>query len=200
MLTIGLTGGIASGKSAVAAAFEKLGVPLLDADAVSREVVTPPSVTLDTIAREFGNNYLQADGTLDRRRLREHVFAHPDARRRLEQITHPAIRERLLRWRNAQSAPYCILAVAILLESGMDTLVDRVLVVDTTEDLQQSRLMLRDSSSATLAAQMLSAQLGRTQRLARADDVIENHGSLEQLQEQVSRLHARYLGLPQPGR
>ncbi len=197
-LTIGLTGGIASGKSAVAQAFEHLGVPVLDADRVSREIVIPPSVTLDAIVSEFGSDFLQADGTLDRRRLRVHAFADADARRRLEQITHPAIRQRLRRWRDSQTAPYCVLAAAILLESGMATLVDRVLVVDTPENVQKTRLAARDNVSATLADQMISAQLSRTERLARADDVIENTSSLEQLRAQVARLHSQYLNLPRP--
>lgn len=199
-LTIGLTGGIASGKTLVAHMFEQLGVPVLDADSVSREIVAPPSPVLNAIAREFGGDFIQADATLDRRRLREHVFADDAARRKLERITHPAIRERLLRWRDTQTAPYCILAVAILIESGMNGLVHRVLVVDASAEMQTARLKARDGIGETLARQMLAAQISRAARLTHADDVLENTGSREQLQQQVLQLHAHYLNLPVPGR
>ncbi len=199
-LTIGLTGGIASGKSLVTQTFEELGVPVLDADRVSREVVAPPSPQLDAIAREFGTQFLQADGTLDRRQLRQRVFGDEAARRRLEQIMHPAIRERLLRWRDAQTAAYCILAVAILLESGMDSLVHRILVVDASAARQIERLRQRDRIDEALARQMLAAQATRQQRLARADDVIENDGDLESLRRAVHALHLRYCGWAREGK
>ncbi|MEK6805899.1 MAG: dephospho-CoA kinase [Pseudomonadota bacterium] len=191
--TVGLTGGIASGKSAVAMAFERLGIPVLDADVVAREIVAPPSPTLGAITREFGREYLQPDGALDRRRLREHVFANAAARRKLEQITHPAIRQRLMQWRDAQTAPYCILTVAILLESGMDSLVDRILVVDASEEAQLQRLQSRDGTNEVLARQMLASQTSRAQRLARADDVIENGASMDHLRQSARHLHERYL-------
>jgi dephospho-CoA kinase len=136
---------------------------------------------------------LQPDGTLDRRAMRTLVFADPESRRKLEAITHPAIRTRIGAWIDAQTAPYCILANAILLESGMDRLVDRVLVVDVTEQTQLERLTVRDRIDPTLARQMLAAQSPRKLRLDRADDVIENAGPPEVTARAVQRLHEGYL-------
>ncbi|MDB5973746.1 MAG: dephospho-CoA kinase [Nevskia sp.] len=192
-LVIGLTGGIASGKSTVGNQFIALGVPLLDGDHVAREVVAPPSPALAAIAAHFGAEYLQADGTLDRRRLRERVFADPAARRELEAITHPLIRRRILEWRDAQSAPYCILSVAILVESGMHQLVDRILAVDVPRETQLERLVVRDGIAEPLAQQMIAAQTSRSERLARADDVVDNTRPPQSLAPQVARLHRLYL-------
>jgi dephospho-CoA kinase len=191
--TVGLTGGIASGKSLVASQFEALGVPVLDADQVSRDVVAPGEPALAAIVEAFGPGALQPDGTLDRRAMRTLVFADPESRRKLEAITHPAIRTRIGAWIDAQTAPYCILANAILLESGMDRLVDRVLVVDVTEQTQLERLTVRDRIDPTLARQMLAAQSPRKLRLDRADDVIENAGPPEVTARAVQRLHEGYL-------
>lgn len=199
-LTVGLTGGVASGKSLVAAAFEQLGVPVLDADQVARAVVAPGSAALQQIAAEFGAHYLLGDGTLDRRRLREVVFADAGARRRLERITHPHIKAGLLAWRDAQTAPYCILAVAILIESGMDALVDRILLVDVPSEQQRARLVARDGIGAELADRMLAAQATRQQRLARAHDVLRNDGPPSEIPAHVARLHAFYLDLAAAGR
>jgi len=193
-LTVGLTGGIASGKTLVADAFIALGVPVLDADQVSREVVAPGEPALALIAEAFGAEALQADGTLDRRRMRERVFGNPAELRRLEAITHPAIRRRMRDWRDAQTAPYCMLSVAILVESPrMRELVDRVLVVDVPVELQMTRLTTRDSVDLALARQMIAAQATREQRLAAADDLIVNDGSVEHTLAAVAALHHRYL-------
>jgi len=194
-LTIGLTGGVASGKSTVGMLFAGLGVPLLDGDHVAREVVAPPSPALEAIARRFGAEYLQADGTLDRRRLRSLVFGDAAARRELEAITHPLIRQRILAWREAQTAPYCILSVAILVEAGMDSLVGRILVVDVAEEVQLQRLVIRDGIAEDLARQMMAAQARRRERLTRADDVVDNGSSPSLLPPQVHRLHRLYLQL-----
>lgn len=194
-LVVGLTGGVASGKSTVGNLFIAQGVPLLDGDHVAREVVAPPSPALATIAARFGSDYLLSDGTLDRRRLRERVFANPAARRDLEAITHPLIRQRILDWRGAQTGPYCILSVAILLESGMDALVDRVLVVDAPLEAQLQRLVQRDGIAEPLARQMIEAQAPRRLRLARADDTIDNTDPQQALAPQVDRLHRLYLQL-----
>ncbi|HKY91810.1 MAG TPA: dephospho-CoA kinase [Nevskiaceae bacterium] len=191
--TVGLTGGIASGKSLVASQFEALGVPVLDADQVSREVVEPGQPALAAIVEAFGPGALQADGTLDRRAMRTLVFADPESRRKLEAITHPAIRARIRAWIDAQTAPYCILANAILFESGMDRLVDRVLVVDVAEAVQLERLTVRDRIDPELARQMLAAQTSRHLRLERADDVIENAGSPADTARAVQALHEAYL-------
>lgn len=191
--TVGLTGGIASGKSLVATRFEALGIPVLDADQVSREVVAPPSPALARIEQEFGPDFIDPQGHLDRRRMREHVFAHPEARKRLEAILHPLIRARLRDWRDAQTAPYCMLSVAILLESGMRTLVNRVLVVDAQVAAQMDRLVRRDDIGAQLATNMIAAQASRETRLEAADDVIDNSGDLDNTYRQIAALHQRYL-------
>lgn len=198
-LCIGLTGGIASGKSLAQHGFEALGVPVLDADQVARAVVAPGSAGLAAVAAQFGPQFLQADGQLDRRRLREHVFAHPQALRELEAITHPLIRARMREWRQQQTAPYCLLSVAILVEARMQDLVDRVLVVDAPEALQRSRLQARDGIDATLAERMLAAQASRAQRLALADDVLVNEHAPEALLAAVAQLHDFYLALAASG-
>ncbi len=194
-LTIGLTGGIASGKTHVANAFIALGVPLLEADEVAREVVAPPSPALAQIATIFGSAMLNADGTLNRRALRDVVFADPEALKRLEAITHPAIRARVGTWRATQTAPYCIYSAAILIEAGMAALVDRVLVVDAPEAVQLRRLTARDGSNQAQARQMIAAQASRARRLGRADDVIDNRDESRTIEAQVRRLHRYYTRL-----
>jgi dephospho-CoA kinase len=200
ILTVGLTGGVASGKSTAAGAFGALHVPLLNADEVARDVVARGTPGLKRIREEFGAAFLTADGELDRPKMRRHVFGDAAARRALERITHPAIRERMLAWRNAQTGPYCILDVPILVESGMDALVDRVLVIDAPEDVQVERLRQRDRIGAELARQMLAAQAPRAQRLQHADDVITNTGTVAELCAACARLHAFYLDLAGSGR
>lgn len=200
VLTIGLTGGIASGKSAVAAVLERLGTPVLDGDQAARAVVAPGQPALDEIFATFGPQFRLPDGQLDRRKMRERVFSHEEDRRQLEQITHPRIRQYLLEWRDRQVAPYCVLAVPILIESGLDALVDRILVVDTPEATQMQRLQARDGIPATLARQMLDAQATRERRLARADDVITNDGDLAALEAATVKLHQHYLELAAGGR
>lgn len=195
MLTVGLTGGIASGKSLAAAAFAAYGAPVLDADAVAREVVAPGSAGLQQIRERFGPGFLTPEGELDRRKMRQHVFADAATRRALEAITHPLIRARLLQWRDAQRTPYCVLDVPILVESGLDALVDRILVVDAPPELQVQRLLARDGIAEDLAQRMLAAQAPRERRLARADDVILNTGTPQTVRDAVARLHAFYLKL-----
>lgn len=194
-LTIGLTGGIASGKSLVESQFRALGAPVLDADQVSRDVVAPPSAALDEIARQFGAEFILSDGGLDRRRMREKVFTDSEAKKRLESILHPHIRHRLLQWRDAQTAPYCIISVAILLEAGMNSLVDRVLVVDVPVETQMARLVSRDNIIEALASSMIAAQTQRDVRLNAAHDVIHNTGTPEETRQEVERLHRLYLEL-----
>ena len=200
LLTVGLTGGVASGKSTAAEAFRALAVPLLNADRVAREVVARGTPALKQLREKFGAGFLTADGELDRPKMRQHVFAHAEARRALERITHPAIRERMTAWRDAQKAPYCVLDVPILIESGMDALVDRILVIDAEEELQVARLRDRDRIGDSLARQMLAAQATREQRLARAHDVVTNGGTVAQLCACIGRLHAHYLDLARAGR
>ncbi|GAB4349898.1 MAG: dephospho-CoA kinase [Immundisolibacter sp.] len=191
---IGLTGGIAAGKSTASDFFRARGVPVVDADQVAREVVRPGSPGLAQVASAFGTEVLQADGSLDRRRLRERVFASPQQRRRLESILHPLIEQRI-RERLAQiDAPYCILDCALLIEAPkLRALVERVLVIDVPVETQVARLMQRDGMSAVQCQAMLAAQASREQRLEGADDVVDNAGDVDHLLHQLERLHARYL-------
>ncbi len=192
MLIIGLTGGIASGKSTVARLFRGLGVPIIDADEISRELVEPGSICLDQIAAEFGNVILDSDSRLDRRKLRELIFNDPSARRRLEAILHPAIRREMQCRVDKLDSPYCILVIPLLIEANQRDLVDRVLVVDVAVDVQRQRLRERDHATETLIDAMLSAQTDRQTRLAAAEDVLTNDSNLADLDQQVRSLHQRY--------
>lgn len=193
--TIGVTGGIASGKSAVARAFAAHGVPWVDADDVAREIVEPGEPALAEIAAHFGDQVLDTDGRLDRRRLRTIVFADAAERAWLESVTHPRVRERLLshleRMRES-GAPYHLLVSPLLFESGQYRLVDRSLVIDVPQALQIARTTTRDGVDDAQARAIIAAQMPRDERLARADDVIDNGGDLDALAAQVARLDARY--------
>lgn len=192
---VGLTGGIASGKTTVASLFAALGVPIIDADVVSREVMAPGTPLLHRLAERFGEKYLRPDGTLDRHALRDVVFADPGARADLEALTHPAIFEAMETHAAAARGPYLILAIPLLVEKGRDGRVDRVLVVDCDEAVQVRRLQARDGATIEQARAMLAAQAPRAARLEAADDVITNDGDLRALRDQVERCHLRYLEL-----
>ena len=197
---VGLTGGVASGKSEVTRRFQALGVEVVDADVAAREVVEPGQPALGRIAERFGAGMLLPDGRLDRRQLRERVFADAQARRDLEAITHPAIRARVKAQAQAAPGPYAVVAVPLLAEAGPAAYpwMARVLVVDAPESLQHDRLMRRDGVDEALAARMIAAQASRTVRLAIADDVILNDGDPAHLDTAVAALHARYLAAAQP--
>lgn len=190
-----LTGGIASGKTAVANEFAAHGVPVFDTDRIARDVVAPGTPALAQIVATFGPQVVGADGQLDRRRLRELVFADAAQRAKLEAITHPAIRTELKRLSRAAQGPYQIHAIPLYVETGARGGYDRVLVVDCPEQLQVERLTQRDGVDETQARRALSAQATREQRLALADDVIENTSTLESLRERIVKLHERYLDL-----
>jgi dephospho-CoA kinase len=192
---VGLTGGIASGKTTVARLFEALGTPVIDTDVLARDVVAPGQPVLQQIVARFGPQVLSAEGSLDRAALRAIVFADPAARRELEQLTHPAIRALLEERSAALGGEYQILVIPLLIETGRRTPVDRVLVVDVPEELQIRRVQARDGSTAAQAKQILSAQVSRETRLAAADDVIVNDGSLGALRDRVAELHVRYRSL-----
>jgi dephospho-CoA kinase len=196
---VALTGGIASGKTTVAERFAALGVPVIDTDLIARQVVEPGEPALAQIVAAFGPGVLDADGRLDRRRLREIIFADATARRRLEAILHPAIRAEMERQSRAAGGPYQLLVIPLLAEGGRRDHVDRVLLVDVPEAVQVERLMRRDGVSREQAAASLGAQATRAARLAIADDVLTNTGRAEDLDEQVAALHARYLGLAAAG-
>lgn len=190
---VGLTGGIASGKSLVAGMFQDLGVPVIDTDRIAREVVAPGFPGLAEIVAAFGPGLLRADGSLDRSRLRTLVFGDPEQRRRLESITHPRILAAMeARCRDA-GGPYQVLVIPLLVEAGLRDWVDRILVVDCPEEVQRRRLMDRDGESLGGADRLLAAQLDRTARLAHADDVLDNAGTPDEARRQVRELHEDYL-------
>ena len=190
---VALTGGIASGKSTVANLFAELGVPLIDTDVIAREVVEPGRPALAAIVAAFGPGVLDAQGCLDRRRMRERIFADPAAKQRLEAILHPAIRAEMERQSRMAGGRYQVLVIPLLAESGRRDHVDRVLLVDVPEALQVERLALRDGVSREQAEAALNAQATRAERLAIADDVIQNAGRVDELKQQVRALHEKYL-------
>ena len=195
-LVIALTGGVAAGKSAVTRRFEALGVPVHDADVAAREVVAPASEGLAEVVATFGPEALAPDGQLDRAAMRRRVFADPAARRKLEAIIHPRVRAWLRERALAEDAPYCLLAIPLLAENiAQYRWVDRVLVVDAPESVQLARLIARDDVDETLARRMIAQQATRADRLALADDVIDNSGDESALDASVAKLHERYLAL-----
>ncbi len=192
---IGLTGGIASGKSSVSDAIQARGIGVVDTDLIAREVVVAGSPGLAALVEEFGPDILGSDAELDRRRMRERVFADPAAKARLEAILHPRIRSAAGSAVAAARSPYVLLVVPLLIESGHYGWVDRVLVVDVAESVQLARVQARDGVSRETAERMLAAQATRSERLLAADEVICNHGSREQLLAQSLVAHRRYCAL-----
>jgi len=198
-LRIGLTGGIASGKSTVEERFAELGVPVINADDSSRAVVAPGHSGLIAVVERFGKQVLTAEGELDRRALRTLIFADPNKRRELESILHPLIRADM-EWHASRAAgPYLVLSIPLLIESksraGGPARADRILVVDVDEAVQLQRLMGRDCIGADEARAILAAQASRADRLRAADDVLENSGTVPDLRQAIDRLHAEYLRL-----
>lgn len=192
---VAVTGGVASGKSAVTRAFEALGVAVADADLAARAVVEPGQPGLAEVIAHFGPALLQADGRLDRAALRQRVFTDPGAKAALESLLHPRIRARLAAECAAAPGPYAVVAIPLLAEGGGRSAypwLQRVLVVDVPVAVQLARLVQRDSIDAALAQRMVDAQASRAQRLALADDVIVNDGPLAELEAAVARLHQRY--------
>jgi len=192
---VALTGGIASGKTTVANLFAELGVPLIDTDAIARQVVEPGQPALAAVVAAFGTGMLDADGRLDRRRMRERIFSDPAAKRRLEAILHPAIRVEMERQSRAAVGPYQVLVIPLLTEGKRRDHVDRVLLVDVPEELQIQRLTLRDGVTHAQAEASLNAQATRAERLAMADDVVRNTGRVDDLRAAVANLHQKYLAL-----
>jgi len=192
---VGLTGGIASGKSTAAKFFGALGVPILDSDQIARDVVEPGQPPLERLIERFGRKILTPDGHLDRPALREIVFSDPKARADLEALTHPAIGAAMEARSAEAGGPYQILVVPLLVEKNLTGHVDRVLVVDCDEELQVRRLRDRDGSTPEQVQAILKAQAPRAARLRAADDVIHNDTDMSAVREQVAVLHARYLEL-----
>jgi dephospho-CoA kinase len=195
MLTIGLTGGVGCGKSTVAELFQRNGVPVVDADDITRDLTAADAPALSRISSVFGDDVLLADGQLDRRKLRRMVFDQPEARQQLEGILHPLVREEIRARVREVSTPYCLVVIPLLVESSMTDLVDRVLVVDCEEADQIARVTVRDQCSVDDARAIIATQASRQSRLAIADDVIVNAGSLDELKIVVQRLNQRYFAL-----
>lgn len=191
---VGLTGGIGSGKSAAANLFEELGALVVDTDAIAHELTAPDGAAIEPIRSAFGAEVIASNGALDRAAMRSKVFSDTQAKARLEAILHPMIRAEADRRSAASRAPYVVLVVPLLVESGgYRNRVQRVVVVDCPEEVQVARVMSRSGLSAVEARAIMAAQVGREQRLAVADDIIDNGGDLAALRPQVEALHRRYL-------
>lgn len=195
MFVVGVTGGIGSGKTAATNAFAALGVDIVDADVVARLVVEPGTPALGKIAEHFGESILQADGALNRAALRQIVFKSLDEKTWLEQLLHPLIAQETQRQLQQAKSQYVIFVSPLLAETAQKRFCDRILVIDVPEDMQLQRTMQRDNNDAEQVRRIIAAQADRIQRLQHADDVIENTGTLEHLQQQVMKLHAKYLML-----
>jgi dephospho-CoA kinase len=190
-LKIGLTGGIATGKSTVSKQFAKLGVPIIDADEIAHALVEPGEPALRLIIQTYGSKMLQSDGRLNRAKLREQIFADEQERKRLEAILHPRIRQVIQEQVAQVQKPICLLSIPLLLETQHKYKVDRILVVDCSPNLQRKRLLIRDISLVQIE-QILKAQTNRTARLAKADDVIYNDSDFDNLQQQIDALYQKY--------
>lgn len=192
---VGLTGGIGSGKTTVANLFAAEGVALVDADIVAREVVAPGSKGLEAIVTHFGAEILTPEGELDRAKLRQRIFSHPEEREWLNQLLHPMIRQEMLAQVEKATSDYVIMVVPLLFENGLDRLVNRTLVVDISPELQINRTIKRDNVDASQVNNIISSQCSRSEKLARADDIIDNQGEISTLKREVLALHQRYLQL-----
>ena len=192
---VGLTGGIGSGKTTVANLFAAEGITLVDADIVAREVVAPGSKGLEAIVTHFGAEILTPEGELDRAKLRQRIFSHPEEREWLNQLLHPMIRQEMLAQVEKAASAYVIMVVPLLFENGLDRLVNRTLVVDISPELQINRTVKRDNVDASQVNNIISSQCSRSEKLARADDIIDNQGEISTLKREVLALHQRYLQL-----
>ena len=199
LLRIGLTGGIGAGKSTVAQLFAARGVPVIDADEIAHEVITPGGRAYEEVVAAFGRDYLLPDGTLDRDKLRAHVFAHPDARKVLEGIVHPHVRVEINARLREFDSPYCLIVIPLLFESRMEDAVNRVLTVEADDDIRVRRVMARSRIPESEVRAIMAAQLPATERRMRAHDVIENNAMPEALDKAVVEKHAAYSKLAAAG-
>ena len=190
---LGLTGGIGSGKSAASQWFETQGINVVDADVVAREVVEIGQPALQQIQHTFGDWVLNADGSLNRRALREHIFQHPSARHQLEQITHPAIRQSIMQQLQDAHSPYVILVSPLLFETDQHQLTNRTLLIDASEAIQIERASQRDGQDSEQIKKIIAAQMPREQKRQMADDIVMNDGHLDHLYQQLATLHHHYL-------
>jgi len=190
---LGITGGIGSGKSAATQWFESQGIIVVDADIVAREVVKPGQSALDAIQEAFGDWVISNDGSLNRRALREHIFQFPEARHTLEQITHPAIRQSIVEQLQQAQSPYVILVSPLLFETNQHELVQHTLLIDADEQTQLDRASQRDGQSEEQIRKIIAAQMSRSEKQKRANDIILNDGLLEHLHTKLKPLHLQYL-------
>jgi len=194
-MIVGLTGGIGSGKSEVSRRFEQLGIKVVDADIVAREAVNIGSIALTAISTHFGKDILNADGSLNRAQLRSRIFENLNEKRWLENLLHPIIRKEIVAQLTQSQTPYSILSSPLLFETKQNELVNRVLVVDATEDMQLKRAAARDTNNTDQIQKIMATQISRIDRCKKADDIIENHGDLNELDTAVKKLHTFYLQL-----
>jgi len=194
-LVVGLTGGIGSGKTTVANGFHALGIPVIDADQLARELVEPGQSALQEIISTFGTEAITAEGRLDRTYMRQRIFADPVRKSQLEAILHPRIRHRIRALLADIRAPYCIVVIPLLLETGQTDLVDRILVVDSPEKEQLTRVAARDGLSDNAIMAIIGLQADRNTRLAAADDIIANDRGMSELDGQIQKLHSRYMDI-----
>ncbi|WP_417663767.1 dephospho-CoA kinase [Pseudidiomarina donghaiensis] len=195
MFVVGVTGGIGSGKTTVTDLFYQQGIDVVDADVIARGIMNPGSTALEAVKQRFGEQALNPDGSLHRAWLRERIFAHPEDKTWLNNLTHPLVREQLLQQLAQAQSPYVILSAPLLIENRLTQLCDRVLVVDVSEATQIKRTAARDNTNAEQVQAIIAAQASREQRLAAADNVIDNNGAVEELPKQVEKLHELYLRL-----
>ncbi|MGY6278140.1 dephospho-CoA kinase [Methylomonas sp. MgM2] len=193
MFKVGLTGGIGCGKSTVSQLFADIGVPIIDADVIARQLVEPGRYALEKLAMKFGSTILNADGSLNRKELRFRAFSNPKIKQQLDEIMHPLIYDEIQAQAAQLRSPYCIIVIPLLLETQKRYTVDRVLVVDCPLEIQLQRVLERDDIDQAQAQAIIAAQVGRQQRLANADDVIDNSEHRANLAEQVKSLHNLYL-------
>lgn len=194
-IVVGLTGGIGSGKSAATSIFASKNIDIIDADETARLVVAVGTEGLEKIVEHFGQAVLLEDGSLNRAALREEVFSDNQQKEWLNNLLHPLIRQSMLQQIQASTSPYCILSVPLLVEGKLAEICDHIVVVDCPESMQLERAMKRDGSSQRIIENIMASQATRAQRLAAADDVLDNSGSLSYLNEQVDTLHAKLLHL-----
>lgn len=195
MLKVGLTGGIASGKSTLCRLFSDLGIDIIDADIIARQLVKPNQPCLNNIIRSFGDKFLLQNGELDRAQLRQYIFSNPKAKQQLEDILHPNIREQLILQSDKASSPYCIISIPLIVEANMIDLVDSVLVIDIAAKEQLKRLCQRDDISLSQANAIIASQCSSAQRKSIADDIIDNNKNPKYLNLAVAQLHKKYLDL-----
>ena len=195
LLTIALTGGIGSGKTSIASIFKSLGVPIIDSDTISKEIILPGKPCFKDIVNEFGEEILTNKGTIDRYKLRDIIFNNDKARIKLENITHPIIFKNIDIQTSLINYPYCLVIVPLLIETKSVKYFDKVLLVDTFKNIQFERVSKRDSMSPTLLRKIIKIQATRSERLKYADDIIENNNEIGNLNEHINILHKKYLTL-----